>query len=308
MKQIHTWLQCLLNYLGNQVPCRKGAKGIDDLDLLGDYHDALVRGGPDCEEVLAIRSAHKDDPFILEHADTFDSMNRFFHARYRRLIPLPEGEYSAGLVALITGPPGSGKGTQAARIAREFGFLHLSVGDLLRAERKADTELGREAAAFMDAGELVPDSIISATVLARLPEHPLTDNEAKLCKALHAKDHEHELLRSILPGVLLDGFPRTVEQAHLLKSGLQARGNCEEIQEVGLVIHLKVPDHIVTGRLLDRGRSDDTEETVKRRLEVYYEQTAPVLSMFHYALVEIDGSKGVDEVLEVVRRAVADRL
>lgn len=304
IKRLRTWLQCL-------PTCSKGRPAIKvtgsfdrrkTFDLLDDYHAALVKGGPDCEEIMAIRAEHaehKDDPFILQQVD---SMNRFFHARYRRLVP--EGEYSAGLIVLITGSPGSGKGTQAVRLAREFGFLHLSVGDLLRTERKADTEVGRRAAAFMDAGELVPDDIITPTVLGRLPEHPLTSNEAKLCRALHAKDHEHELLRSILPGVLLDGFPRTIEQAFLLKSGLQARGD----QKVGLMIHLKVPDHMVIGRLLNRGRSDDTEETVKRRLEVYSEQTVPILSMLQHVLVEIDGTQDVEEVFGDVRRVVADWL
>ena len=219
-----------------------------------------------------------------------------------RLIPLPEGDYSAGLVTLITGSPGSGKGTQAVRIAREFGFLHLSVGDLLRAEREADTELGRQAASFMDTGELVPDSIIAETVLSRLPD-PLTDNEAKLCNALHARAHDHELLRSIFPGVLLDGFPRTVEQAILLKGALQGRGH-----RVGLAVHLQVSDHEAVARMMGRGRSDDTEETVRRRLEVYYEQTVPLLDGLKDVLVEIDGSQDVEDVFVEVQRAVADRL
>ena len=300
IKRLRTWLQCL-------PTCLKGRPTIKvtgGFDLLSSYHDALASGGPDCDEAIALREKYKDDPFITKYADSFDDILRFFQARYRSLIPLPDGEYSAGLVAVIIGPPGSGKGTQAVRIAREFGFLHLPVGDLLRVERKADTELGRSAAVFMDAGELVPDDIIASVVLQRLPEHPLTDNEAKLCKALHAKDHKHELLRSILPGVLLDGFPRTIEQVLLLKSGLQARGS----QEVGLMIRLKVPDHMVISRLLDRGRSDDTEGTVKRRLEVYHEQSAPIPNLFQHALVEIDGTRDVEEVFRDVRRAVADRL
>ncbi len=153
-------------------------------------------------------------------------------------------------VLVILGRQGSGKGTQAELIMQRYGVIHVSTGDMLRAAEQAGTQLGLQARAIMDAGELVSDDIIIGIVAERL-------NQADI------QNH----------GVLLDGFPRTTAQADALAEILKKKGP-------DLAINLEVPTSEVAQRLLARGRQDDTAEAIARRLELYEAETAPLLAWF----------------------------
>lgn len=168
---------------------------------------------------------------------------------------------------LFLGPPGAGKGTQAQRLASARGLLHLSTGDLLRAEVQAGSELGHEAKAVMERGELVSDALVLAIVRSRLEQH-----------------------RS---GWLLDGFPRNLSQAEAL-DGLLAELN----QSIELVVLMELDDAVLLQRLLSRGRSDDNEAVIRNRLEVYREQTAPLIGHYHGKdlLQAVDASGTVEEI------------
>ena len=152
---------------------------------------------------------------------------------------------------VIFGAPGSGKGTQSERIVEKYGIDHISTGDVLRAEIKAGTRLGAQAKKLIDNGQLVPDALIVDMLASKLDS--LTGGK----------------------GVIFDGFPRTIAQAEALKAMLAERG-----QEVTAMIELDVPEEELMGRLIKRGaasgRADDNEETIKKRLVVYREQTAPL--------------------------------
>ena len=178
------------------------------------------------------------------------------------------------MIAIIFGPPGSGKGTQAARIEKEFGLAHLSTGDILRAEVAAKTPIGVEAGRIMAAGDLVPDELIVDIVRRRLPA---AETGA---------------------GVLLDGFPRTLRQAQALDAMLSQEGH-----KVDLVIALEVPEADLIERLLHRaeveGRADDTRETIKERMHEYHGRTEAVLDHYRKTGVQvekIDGTGSPDEV------------
>ena len=150
---------------------------------------------------------------------------------------------------LFLGPPGAGKGTQAVKLAETHGLLHLSTGDLLRAEVAAGSELGKEAEAVMARGELVSDELVLAIVRSRLTGHE--------------------------GGWLLDGFPRNLAQAEALDALLG-----ELNQQIELVVLMELDDAVLIQRLLSRGRADDNEDVIRHRLEVYREQTAPLIE--HY--------------------------
>ena len=186
------------------------------------------------------------------------------------------------MIGIIFGPPGSGKGTQAAKIEGEFGLKHLSTGDILRTEVASGSPIGREAGRIMAAGDLVPDGLIVDIVRARLPEA-----EAGA-------------------GVLLDGFPRTVRQAQALDAMLSDEGH-----EVDVVVALEVPEKELVERLLHRaqleGRADDTREAITERMHEYHKLTEAVLD--HYGrqgvLVErVDGMGSPDDVFGRIRRAI----
>ncbi|MEO1001965.1 MAG: adenylate kinase [Cyanobacteria bacterium J06638_7] len=166
---------------------------------------------------------------------------------------------------LFLGPPGAGKGTQAQRLAAECGLLHLSTGDLLRAEVAAGSALGQEAQAVMARGELVSDALVLAIVRHRLEE------------------------QSDGGGWLLDGFPRNLTQAEALAVLLEELG-----QPIELVVLLELDDGVLIQRLLSRGRSDDNEAVIRHRLEVYREQTAPLIAYYQerqlLQSVEADGT------------------
>ncbi len=178
---------------------------------------------------------------------------------------------------LFLGPPGAGKGTQAERLAESHQLLHLSTGELLRAEVKAGSALGQEAEAVMARGELVSDALVLAIVRSRLENHP--------------------------GGWLLDGFPRNLAQAEALD------GLLEELdQRIEQVLLLELEDGVLIQRLLSRGRADDNEEVIRNRLVVYQEQTAPLIA--HYRslglLRSVEASGTVEEISERIVAALVD--
>jgi adenylate kinase len=174
---------------------------------------------------------------------------------------------------ILMGPPGAGKGTQATVIAGRLGIPAVSTGDIFRANVSQQTPLGLEAKRYMDAGEYVPDEVTNGMVRSRLAE----PDAAK--------------------GFLLDGYPRTVAQVAELDSML-----AESDQRIDAVVVLTVDRDEVVQRLLKRaeleGRADDTEEVIRRRQEVYAEQTAPLLEVYaeRGLLREVDGMGAVDDV------------
>lgn len=180
------------------------------------------------------------------------------------------------LNVVIFGPPGSGKGTQSEQIIDYFGLGHISTGDILRAEIKEGTELGKIAASFIDRGELVPD----ATIIGMLENKLNFLNSSK--------------------GVIFDGFPRTVAQAQALKEMLAKRG-----ERIDVMLNLEVERQELIARLLKRGetsgRSDDNLETIEKRIAVYEAQTAPVMD-FYKAEGSYHGIQGVGSVAEIFER------
>ena len=156
---------------------------------------------------------------------------------------------------VIFGAPGSGKGTQSERIVEKYGINHISTGDILRAEIKNGTELGKTAKGYIDQGQLIPDELM-IDILASVFDS--------------FKDSK---------GVIFDGFPRTIAQAEALKKMLAERG-----QDVSVMVDLEVPEDELMVRLIkrgkDSGRADDNEETIKKRLHVYHSQTAPLIDWY----------------------------
>jgi adenylate kinase len=186
------------------------------------------------------------------------------------------------VIGIIFGPPGSGKGTQAARIEREFKLKHLSTGQILRAEVAHGSEIGKEVGRIMAAGDLVPDDLIVDIVRKRLP-----DAEAGR-------------------GVLLDGFPRTLDQARALDEMLASEGH-----RVGFVIALEVPEEELVERILQRaakeGRPDDTREAIEERMREYHKLTEAVLDHYRKQGVPVkvvDGTGDPDEVFKRIRGAI----
>jgi adenylate kinase len=183
---------------------------------------------------------------------------------------------------LFMGPPGAGKGTQAALVADHFGVPQISTGDIFRANVAAGTELGLTAKRYMDAGEYVPDEVTNDMVRARLGE------------------------ADALRGFLLDGYPRTVAQVARLDEILDELGT-----PLDAVIVLQVDREELIARLLERartsGRTDDTEEVIRYRQEVYAEQTTPLLSLYSKRglVVDVDGHGTVNEVTERIWDALA---
>lgn len=171
------------------------------------------------------------------------------------------------------GPPGAGKGTQAVSLASQLGIPHVSTGDIFRSNVSAETELGLLAKKYMDAGEYVPDAVTNEMV-----KHRLAEPDAKA-------------------GFLLDGYPRTVAQVAELDSILSKLGS-----KVDLVIELTVDIDEVVNRLVqrakDQGRTDDSETVIRRRLEVYAEQTAPLIEAYRARglLKVVDGMGEIEQV------------
>lgn len=174
---------------------------------------------------------------------------------------------------ILMGPPGVGKGTQAKNIVEKYGIVHLSTGDILRAEVGGNTTLGKKAKEYMDAGQLVPDGLLLNMMENRLQQ--------KDCKK----------------GYLLDGFPRTIPQAEGLESILDTINH-----KIDYVISLTADETELVNRLVLRGkesgRSDDTEEVIRERQQVYWKLTAPLLEFYRdkNLLIEVDGLGTISEI------------
>jgi adenylate kinase len=186
------------------------------------------------------------------------------------------------MIGLIFGPPGSGKGTQAARVELEFKLSHLSTGDILRAEVARGSAIGKEAERIMSAGDLVPDDLIIRIVQGILRDPDVSSE------------------------VLLDGFPRTLEQAKALDEMLAQEGH-----KVDFVIAFNVPEDVLVERLLHRaeveGRADDTREAITERMHEYRKLTAVVLEHYRKSVVrviEVDGVGEIDEVFDRIREGL----
>jgi Adenylate kinase (EC 2.7.4.3) len=211
------------------------------------------------------------------------------------------------VILVFLGPPGAGKGTQAKLLSKRMGFLHLSTGDLLREAVKNQTPLGKKAKEYMDRGELVPDELIVQLIEETMP-----------------KDGN----------VVLDGFPRTVNQALALEEMLKGKG-----EKISKVLFFDVPDEVIIDRLSGRRvcskcgavyhvkynpsnvegvcdlcggslvqRDDDKEEVVKKRLEVYRKQTQPLIEFYQDRgiIYKLDAEKGVEELFGEVKGLVRD--
>ena len=182
---------------------------------------------------------------------------------------------------LLLGVQGSGKGTQAKRLAAEYGLAHVATGDMLRTAMAAGTPLGRRVRPIYDAGELVPDDLMIDLIRERLQS---PDTEA---------------------GFILDGFPRTMAQADALDAMLS-----EIDRPLSVVFELQVPDEVAIERLhkraVDEGRADDTADAITKRIELYHRETKPLVSHYRLAgnLVGIHGDRSENEVFSEIQQAV----
>ncbi|QIS17778.1 adenylate kinase [Nocardia terpenica] len=176
---------------------------------------------------------------------------------------------------VLLGPPGAGKGTQAELLSDKLGVPHISTGNLFRANIDQQTPLGREAQKYLDAGNLVPSDVTNRMVESRIAEPDAAN------------------------GFVLDGYPRTVDQAEALEKMLK-----ESSRELDAVVSIVVPEDVVVGRMLGRGRADDNEGVIRNRLRVYREETEPLLDHYDGTVVAVDGVGGVDEVNERILRAL----
>jgi adenylate kinase len=191
---------------------------------------------------------------------------------------------------IIFGAPGSGKGTQSDKIIAEFGVAHISTGDVLRSEINAQTDLGKTASTYIQDGKLVPDSLIIDMLAKKLD---------KLVKEITTSEG------NVLPGVIFDGFPRTIAQAEALDEMLEQRG-----EKVNVVIGLEVDDAELIKRIVERGktsgRADDNEDTAKKRLQTYYSQTLPLKDFYEKQgkYVKINGVGTIDGIYADIRAAI----
>ena len=179
---------------------------------------------------------------------------------------------------IFLGAPGAGKGTQAQTLALHWHIPHISTGDILRGAMKERSPLGIKAQSYVDRGELVPDQL-----LLDIMEERLSQPDAQ-------------------SGWILDGFPRNVNQASFLEQLLQ-----KLTQDSVRAINLDVPDEVLVSRLLGRGRADDTEEVIRRRLEVYREQTLPLIDFYRdrQQLMSIDGNQPLEKVTADLQELLA---
>ena len=184
---------------------------------------------------------------------------------------------------VIFGAPGSGKGTQSENLIEHYKLFHISTGDVLRDHIKRGTELGKTAKEYIDQGQLIPDELMIG-ILAQV----IDDNKKKAKK-----------------GVIFDGFPRTIPQAEALETLLNERGT-----SVSAVVGLEVPEAELIDRLVKRGqmsgRSDDNEETIKKRLTVYHNQTSPLQAFYQEKGLykAIKGTGTIDGIFEDIKKAI----
>ncbi|GAA4753719.1 adenylate kinase [Actinomycetospora chibensis] len=178
---------------------------------------------------------------------------------------------------VLVGPPGAGKGTQATRLAERLDAPHISTGDIFRENMKNETELGKEAQRYVDAGDLVPDEVTVKMVKDRLAQPDAAE------------------------GFLLDGFPRNSAQAQELETVLDDLG-----QRLDAVLVFEVDDEELIKRLTSRGRSDDTEETIRHRQEVYRSETEPLIAHYSDIAVRVDAVGSVEEITDRAMDALAD--
>jgi adenylate kinase len=176
---------------------------------------------------------------------------------------------------VLLGPPGAGKGTQAEKLAEKLGIPHISTGDLFRHNITNETELGVEAKKYLDAGDLVPSTLTNALVDDRLND----DDAAE--------------------GFILDGYPRSVEQAKALTDMLAARDTA-----LDAVLEFRVSEEELLERLKSRGRADDTDEVILNRMKVYRDETAPLLDHYRDELKTVDAIGSMDEVFARALRAL----
>lgn len=181
---------------------------------------------------------------------------------------------------IIFGPPGAGKGTQAEKMENHFEIPHLSTGNIFRENIKNETPLGKKVKSILDEGQLVPDETVVDLVTDELQKDRYND------------------------GVILDGFPRTVPQAEALDAFFEKNGN-----KIDAFLTLNVPEKELINRILSRGegRTDDTPEKVKTRLDVYHKETSPVLNYYRNkgAVKEIDGVGSIEEIFSRIKNAVS---
>lgn len=183
---------------------------------------------------------------------------------------------------VIFGAPGSGKGTQSDKMIAQYGFNHISTGDVLRNEIKNGTELGKTAKSYIDQGQLIPDDLM-VNILASVYDS-------------FGKEHK---------GVIFDGFPRTIAQAEALKEMLAKRGH-----KIAAMVELDVPEEELMKRLILRGqqsgRSDDNEETIKKRLNVYHSQTSPLIDWYKKEGIHhhIKGTGNLDRIFDDICKVI----
>lgn len=176
---------------------------------------------------------------------------------------------------VLLGPPGAGKGTQAALLSEKLNIPHISTGDLFRANIGQGTPLGIEAKQYMDAGELVPTDVTARMVRSRLEEE-----DAKA-------------------GFLLDGFPRTVEQADILTELLAEKG-----EKLDAVLNFVIDEDVVVQRMLARGREDDKEDVIRNRLKVYHSETKPLIEHYGDLIIDVEAEGDVEEINQRVLDAL----
>ena len=189
-----------------------------------------------------------------------------------------------GVRLLLIGPPGAGKGTQAAILAQTFGIPAISTGDIFRENVRNETELGKRAKEFMDRGDNVPDSLTNELVEDRIGQ------------------------ADCVGGFLLDGFPRTAAQVDALNGMLSSQGTSLDAV-VELVADVEVVVERLKKRAVEQGRTDDDESVVRHRLEVYREQTAPLIDLYGQSglLVSVDGIGAIDEVTGRIMEQLSGR-
>lgn len=179
---------------------------------------------------------------------------------------------------VLLGPPGAGKGTQAAKLSEKLGIPQISTGDLFRQNISAGTELGVEAKRYLDAGDLVPATLTNALVEDRIDQSDAAG------------------------GFILDGFPRSVEQAKALDEMLKARNT-----ELDAVLEFEVSEDELLTRLKGRGRADDTEEIILNRMKIYRAETEPLLQYYRDQVQTVDAVGSLDEVFDRALRALERR-